>query len=94
MEGAPFDTTVAACGTGPPFAIAGVPEVAFAPKRLEIFLPPQAPVIATTFTYRVGRHYGRYAPQIYLVSSLTLLESYRKSSGMGVIGTLGIGRLG
>lgn len=91
MEGTSFDTTVSACGTVPPFVIAGVPEAAFLPGRLKIFLPPQAPVIATTLTYRVGRHDGVYTSHVCIVSLPLSLESNRKHPGMGVLGSFGIG---
>lgn len=60
--GTPFNTTVPACGTVPPFVVIGAPNASFNPGTHPLYLPPQASVIATSFTQNVGGWNGKWDP--------------------------------
>lgn len=58
--GTPFNNTVPACGTVPPFVVMGVPNASFTTGTHTLFLPPQASAIATSFTQKVGGWNGKF----------------------------------
>lgn len=60
--GTPFNSTVPACGTVPPFVVIGAPNASFNPGIHPIYLPPQASAIATSFTQNFIGWNGKLDP--------------------------------